>query len=374
MAGIYIHIPFCKKACYYCNFHFSTTLKKKGEIIEVLCKELLLRNNFLSEPVETIYFGGGTPSLLNRSELSSILNTIFKYYNVNSDPEITIECNPDDLNRQNVKDLYDLGFNRVSLGAQSFYDHILYNLNRNHNSIDSIKSIELLQNQGLNNISVDLIFGIPNLTNNMWMESLEKLVLLSIPHISTYSLTIEPKTALDNFIKKNIYPPVNELSCTEQFKFGIRFLSQKNYIHYETSNFCKKGFISKHNSNYWLGKPYLGIGPSAHSFNGKTRYWNFSNNIVYAKNIQKDRVCLSSETLSLKDHYNEYLMTRLRTFWGVSSSEIHSRFKDKFSSVFLKKIQPHLNSKMVTNKKNQYRLTAKGKIFADKIILSLFEV
>jgi oxygen-independent coproporphyrinogen-3 oxidase len=374
MAGIYIHIPFCKKACYYCDFHFSTTLKRKKEMVEALCKELHLRKKFLNEPIETIYFGGGTPSLLSKSELSTILNSIFKHYNIKTDAEITIECNPDDLTKETINNLDKLKFNRISLGVQSFYDHILKDLNRNHATTDSIKSIKMIQDQGLSNISIDLIFGIPKLTNEMWISSLEKVISLSIPHISAYALTIEPRTALDNFIKKQKTEPIDETSSTEQFKIGIQVLSQNKYTHYETSNFCKEGFISKHNSSYWLRKPYLGIGPSAHSYKGTKRYWNVSQNISYINHLKESKLCLSSEDLSQKDQYNEFLMTKLRTFWGISYPEVHLIFGNKLAHTFLKRIKPHLDSGMVSDNNGQYKLTEKGKPFTDGITSSLFEV
>ena len=279
MAGIYIHIPFCLQACNYCDFHFSTSLKTKNKIISSIIHELILRKNYLkNDIIETIYFGGGTPSILESSELDKILECLFKYYNVSPFPEVTIESNPNDLNKKKIKNLISLGINRLSLGGQSFNDSQLKILNRTHSSFDVENSIKIAQELGINNINLDLIYGLPKLSVKDWEEDLNKAISLNVTHLSCYCLTIEKGTVFFNKLKKGTLKVASDKNKTDQFLLMRKILINENYIHYEISNFCKQNYRSKHNSSYWNFQKYLGVGPSAHSFNGKIRQWNISNN------------------------------------------------------------------------------------------------
>lgn len=312
MAGIYIHIPFCKQACFYCDFHFSTSLKKKDELIACLIKEIEIRKDELqNQIIETIYFGGGTPSLLTTQEIHSIIDAVYANHTVIEKPEITLEANPDDLLEEKIIELSKSPINRLSIGIQSFFEKDLKLMNRAHNSKEAKKCLEIAT-QYFSNISLDLIYGIPDCTHQEWKENIQTALSFEIPHISSYALTVEPKTALDSFIKKGIIKNVDDEKAEEQFNILIDELQKANFVHYETSNFGKQGFFSKNNSSYWLGKPYLGIGPSAHSFDGETRSWNVRNNSKYINTIQQNKLPIEREILSKKDRYNEYIMTGLR--------------------------------------------------------------
>ena len=318
MSGIYIHIPFCKQACHYCDFHFSTSLKKKDELINALIKELQLRKDELkNQKVETIYFGGGTPSLLTNTELQLIIDEVYNSYEVSKNPEITLEANPDDLSNKRINQLANTPINRLSIGIQSFFEHDLKLMNRAHN-VNEAKACLEEATKHFNNISIDLIYGIPGLTNQLWIENIETALSFNIPHISSYALTVEPKTALESFIKKGIIDNVDDDIAQEQFHILVEKLQTHNFIHYELSNFGKEGFFSRNNSAYWQGKTYLGIGPSAHSFNGEKRGWNVRNNSKYINALQHNQLPIEEEILSVTDKYNEYVMTGLRTIWGVS--------------------------------------------------------
>src|SRR5690606_13623231 len=284
MAGIYIHIPFCKQRCSYCDFHFSTNLNSKSDLVEMIAKELFLRKNEIQETIETIYFGGGTPSLLNEFELDLIFNSIYKNYKIDTNPEITIETNPDDLDEVKIKTFKSFPINRFSIGIQSFFDEDLNLMNRAHNSKEAIKSVKVAQENGYENITIDLIYGGQDTSDAMWQQNLETALALNVPHISSYALTVEPKTILDFQIEKGKIPDVDETKQERHFKMLCETLSANDFIQYEISNFVKEGFFSQHNINYWKGKSYLGIGPSAHSFDGKNRSWNVANNSVYLKN------------------------------------------------------------------------------------------
>ena len=326
MAGIYIHIPFCKQACYYCDFHFSTSLKKKDELIQSLVKEIELRKIELqNETVETVYFGGGTPSLLSNQELELLINTVHKNYKVAENPEISLEANPDDLSNTRIIELSKSQINRLSIGIQSFFERDLKLMNRAHNVEEARKCLDEATKH-FNNISVDLIYGIPDLSNEEWIENIEIALSYNIPHISSYALTVEPKTALESFIKKGIIKNVDDDLAQEQFHILIDKLEYAGFEHYELSNFGKQDYYSKNNTAYWQGKSYLGIGPSAHSFNGKQRGWNVRNNSKYIKSIQQNILPIEIETLSVTDKYNEYVMTGLRTIWGVSLTKVESDF------------------------------------------------
>ena len=323
MAGIYIHIPFCKQACYYCDFHFSTSLKKKDELVSALVKELQLRKDeFKDIEVQTIYFGGGTPSLLMNDELQLLIDAVYENYKVAENLEITLEANPDDLSKTRILELSKSPINRLSIGIQSFFEHDLKLMNRAHNA-EEAKECLSIATQYFDNISIDLIYGIQGASNTQWLQNIDIALSYNVPHISSYALTVEPKTALASVIKKGIIDDVNDEQAHEQFHLLKDKLEASDFIHYELSNFGKEGYFSKNNSAYWQGKPYIGIGPSAHSFNGKQRGWNVRNNTKYIEAIQQNELPIEIETLTTTDRYNEYIMTncccqticRIEIFW-----------------------------------------------------------
>jgi len=346
-------------------------LKKKSELVDALCKELVLRKNEVPGTVETIYFGGGTPSLLTREELDLIFKNIYENYTVAEPVEVTLEANPDDLTEEKIKQLADSPVNRLSIGVQSFFEEDLKLMNRAHNAAEAENCIKEAQNY-FSNISIDLIYGIPGMSNERWKQNIEKALSLGISHLSSYALTVEPKTALENFIKKGVVPPVDDVLAAEHFYTLINTLENAGFLHYELSNFGKPGFFSKNNTAYWQGKSYLGIGPSAHSYDGKKRSWNVRNNSLYIKAIKKDNLPLEAEVLSLTDRYNEYIMTGLRTMWGVSLEKI----KNDFGLVYLE----YLNNQAKTPLKkgllilngDTLLVSKKGKFLVDGIASDLF--
>ena len=388
--GIYIHIPFCKQACHYCDFHFSTSLKKKDELVNTLGKELQLRKEeFKNQKVETIYFGGGTPSLLSIEELRFLISEVHKNYEVIENPEITLEANPDDLLnlasksvRMNVveeppasifKNYAQIGINRLSIGIQSFFEEDLKLMNRAHNA-EEAKTCLQGATKHFKNITVDLIYGIPGLTNERWIQNIETALSFNIPHISSYALTVEPKTALESFIRKGIIEDVDDDLAQEQFYVLIDTLEANGFVHYELSNFGKPDFFSKNNSAYWQGKSYLGIGPSAHSFNGKERGWNVRNNSKYIKAIQQNKLPIEKETLSTTDQYNEYVMTGLRTIWGVSLERVEREFGMNYKKYLLEQSQKHLNEHLLYLDDDKLLVTKKGKFLSDGIASDLFKL
>lgn len=372
MSGIYIHIPFCKQACYYCDFHFSTSLKKKDQLISALAKELQLRKDeFKNTTVETIYFGGGTPSLLSIEELQFLIDTVHKNYSVATSPEITLEANPDDLFEEKIIELTQSPINRLSIGIQSFYEKDLKLMNRAHNSEEAKKCLEIAT-QYFDNISLDLIYGIPNSTSQEWLNNIETALSFGVPHISSYALTVEPKTALANFIDKGIIDDVDDEVAHKQFHQLIEQLEEAGFEHYELSNFAKPGYYSKNNSAYWLGKPYIGIGPSAHSFNGDQRAWNVKNNSIYIKKIEQNVLPLEIETLTKNDKYNEFVMTGLRTIWGVSLSKIEDKFGLHYKNFLIKEAQFYINEQLLYIEKDSLKATKKGKFLTDGIASELF--
>lgn len=371
MSGIYIHIPFCKQACHYCDFHFSTSLKKKSELVEALCRELVLRKDEIDGTIETIYFGGGTPSLLTREELEQIFKTIYEHYTVAEPVEVTLEANPDDLTEEKIKQLADSSINRLSIGIQSFFEEDLKLMNRAHNAKEAEDCLTLAT-RFFDNISLDLIYGIPEMSNERWLQNIEKALSFGIPHISSYALTVEPKTALDTFIKKGIVPPIDEELAEQHFHTLIDTLSLKGFVHYELSNFGKEGYFSKNNTAYWQGKPYLGIGPSAHSFNGKTRSWNVRNNTLYIKSIEKSELPSETETLTTTDRYNEYIMTGLRTMWGVSVNRVEKEFGVNYKEYLLQQAQKHIEEHLLYLDGDSLLVTKKGKFLSDGVSSDLF--
>lgn len=372
IASIYIHIPFCKKACHYCDFHFSTSMSKKSEMIKALCTEILMRKEELKEEViQHIYFGGGTPSVCSISEIEQILAVVFNNYNVSTAPEITLEANPDDLTEEKIKALAKTKVNRLSIGVQSFYERDLKLMNRAHNAEEALKSIYLAKSY-FKNISIDLIYGIPGLTNEQWFENLKKTIDLDIPHISCYALTVEDNTALKKFIEKGVIDGVNDTQSSEQYHMLVNTFEKAGYINYEFSNFGKTGYFSGNNTAYWQRKSYIGIGPSAHSFNGKERSWNVSNNILYIKNINNGIRPFENEKLSIADQFNEYIMTGLRTIWGISLAKVEKDFGMQFVYHFIKLTQKHLDDELMYQVNDHYHLTKKGKFFGDGIASDLF--
>ena len=373
MAGIYIHIPFCRKKCHYCNFHFTTSLYYKDDLVKALANEISLQKDYLqNEKVETIYFGGGTPSILESSEIDSILQIIFKTFKTSSNLEITLEANPDDISASKLNEWKLIGVNRFSLGVQSFLDKDLLWMNGNHNAKQSIQSIQQIQKAGFLNFTIDLIYGTPHLSNDEWKTNIQIAVENNIPHISAYALTVEPNTALDSFIKKKKINAINAEKQATQFELLMDALSQQQYEHYEISNFAKPGFRSKHNSSYWKSQSYLGIGPSAHSYNFKSRQWNIANNALYIKSIEQNIVPFEIENLTTIQKINEYLMISLRTIEGCSLQFIENKFGENFLSEIKMKTVELSKNQLIEIRDNHIVLTTKGKLLADKISVDLF--
>lgn len=373
MSGIYIHIPFCKQACHYCDFHFSTSLKKKDEMVLALAKEIAMRKNeAANEEIETIYFGGGTPSILSIEDLNFLIDSVYQNYTVVANPEITIEANPDDLTEKRIIELSKNKVNRLSIGIQSFFEEDLKMMNRAHNANEAEKCLAIAI-QYFDNISLDLIYGIPGMSNEKWKQNIETALSFGIPHISSYALTVEPKTALNKLIQTGkIAQPKDEVAETH-FQILVETLENNGFIHYELSNFGKENYFSKNNSAYWLGKKYIGIGPSAHSYDGVNRGWNVSNNTLYIKSIEEGKLPIEIETLTKKDRYNEYIMTGLRTIWGVSLERIEKEFGIKYLEYLQKQIQRFLDDNLLEiDDDSILKTTKKGKFLCDGIASGLF--
>ena len=373
MAGIYIHIPFCKQSCYYCNFHFSTSTKNKDEVLDAIENEIKQKGQATNEAISTIYFGGGTPSILDVNEINSIINRIHKEFNVESEAEITIEANPDDLNKEKIINLSLTEINRLSIGVQSFIDKELKIMNRAHDSKKALNSIEISKKY-FNNISIDLMYGVPESTLESWTHNLDTVSQFDINHISSYALTLEPKTALESFVRKLVVEMPEEELVYDQYNLINKKLEPLGFINYEVCSFAKENFFSKNNSAYWLRKKYIGIGPSAHSFDGKSRSWNISNNKKYIDQIKKGKSFYKKEKLSKVDQYNEYVMTGFRTIWGVSANFIENNFNSKFKNYFTDRIQKHIDQKNIIVKDDIYTTTNEGRFLADGISSDLFLV
>jgi oxygen-independent coproporphyrinogen-3 oxidase len=372
MSGIYIHIPFCKQACHYCDFHFSTSLKKKDEMVLALAKEIALRaTEFKDEVIETIYFGGGTPSILTIDDLRFLIEEVFRNYNIIENPEITVEANPDDLTETRIIELSQNKINRLSIGIQSFFEDDLKLMNRAHNSSEAKKCLEIAT-QYFDNISIDLIYGVPGMSNEKWLQNIETALSFNVPHISSYALTVEPKTALHTFIQKGIIPPPDDEVAQEHFHLLVDKLEENGFIHYELSNFGKTTYFSKNNSSYWLGKKYIGIGPSAHSYNGISRSWNISNNTLYLKSISENILPSETETLTKTDRYNEYVMTGLRTIWGISLDRIEREFGKTYLDYLNKQSYNYIEDHFLFVEDNILRTTKIGKFLSDGIASDLF--
>lgn len=376
MAGIYIHIPFCRKACDYCNFHFSTQLDKSTAVYDAIEKEIRLRENYLpfNDWLKSIYFGGGTPSLVPLENLERILNQLYKVFNFVHYPEITLEINPDDCNLEYMEGLKQIGINRLSIGVQSFFDNDLAYLGRIHDANQAYQVIEDAHKADFKNLTVDLMYGLPVSTQDQWEANLKTLKHYEVPHFSAYALTIEPKTLLNHKIQKGEFNPPDEDRYKEDFKALKNFIKNQGYEHYEIANIALPGFKAIHNTNYWFGKPYLGIGPGAHSFDGQIRSWNVSNNPIYLKALQGDQLANEQEVLSHEDLFNEAIMTGLRTTWGIDLANIRDQFGDNLHKFLVDKMN-HWEEKgaIIKNEEKAY-LSPDHTLLADSIIADCFYV
>ncbi len=371
MAGIYIHIPFCKQHCHYCNFHFVTSLRQKDQLISALVKEMELQKDYLAgEPVETIYFGGGTPSLLPVEDIQLLVREIRQYFPVENDAEITLEANPDDISEEKLRGWKASGINRLSIGIQSFFDEDLQWMNRAHTAQEAMGNAQLAI-QYFTNITIDLIYGTPQLTNEKWKKNVETAIALGIPHLSCYALTVEPKTPLDKMIRLKKSGEVNPDKQSEQFLLLMQWMEEAGYEHYEISNFAKPGWRSRHNSSYWQGKKYLGLGPSAHSFNGVERQWNISNNNIYITRLEKGEPAFEKETLTATQQLNEYIMISLRTMEGLNLEKLRTVFGIQEQEI-LEKAKRHLDSELLKIENNSLVLIKEGKLLADGIAAAIF--
>ncbi|WP_312174524.1 radical SAM family heme chaperone HemW [Chryseobacterium sp.] len=373
---IYIHIPFCKQKCSYCNFHFSTSLNFKDEMLAAMKKEILLRKDELqNKNLQSLYFGGGTPSILSPDEIKSLIDETLKYFSFEKDIEITLEANPDDLDRNFLKGLSDTPINRLSIGTQSFFEADLKLMNRAHTASEAEDSIKRSQDFGFENLSIDLIYGSPTSNMEIWKQNLNKTIALEVPHISSYALTVEPKTALENWISKGKVISPKEEEQNQEFYYLSDILKDKGFEHYEVSNFAKPGFYSRHNSSYWKYKEYLGIGPSAHSYNGfDVRSWNVANNQQYIKKLNSGLLAKEEEILSQKDQFNEMIMIGLRTVWGVDLTWFNKKFNGEILEYFQKQIKPKLEEGIVIIEENYLKIPEKHWFMADGIAADLFMV
>ncbi len=373
MAGIYIHIPFCKNKCNYCNFFSVASTSQLNQLIDAIKTEAVLRKDYCEhEEIQTIYFGGGTPSLLNYNHLHEIFEILKANYYINNNAEITLEINPDDVSEPKANDWKSLGFNRVSVGTQSFDNNVLQQLGRKHNSDAAYNALKTLKKSGFENISADVIFGVPQMNNQQLLHTLNILIDFKIPHISAYALTVEPKTALDVLIKKGKEIAPDEDVLASQFLLTIETLQKAKYIHYEISNYAKDGYYSIHNSNYWKNNKYIGLGPSAHSYNCISRQWNISNITEYIETINSGIIPAEKEILSNIQKCNEYILTSLRTIWGTDLNKIKNIYGDNIYNLIKSNSLKYIKNNMLINNNEVLYLTDKGKLYADKICSDLF--
>ena len=374
MAGLYLHIPFCRQACHYCNFHFSTSLAQRDALLQALHQELIDRApDWQHHTFETVYWGGGTPSLLTAEELKALWNTIQQHYRLAEALEITLEANPDDLTASYLKTLSHTPINRLSIGIQSFFEEDLQFMNRAHDAQQAQDCIPLAQAAGFEQLTVDLIYGSPTTTHERWATNLQTIFDLQVPHLSCYALTVEPRTALEHQVRTGKVPPVQDEHAAEQLEYLLAQLPQQGYEQYEISNFCRPPHYARHNSNYWTGVPYLGIGPSAHSFDGTHRRWNIAHNPRYIRALQEGHPYWEIETLTPQDRHNEYLMTALRTKWGVKPEQL-TQWDAQAPARFLRQATPYLQRRLLQEQNGTYTLTDQGKLLADAIISDLFWV
>ncbi|MEO6548417.1 MAG: radical SAM family heme chaperone HemW [Ferruginibacter sp.] len=380
MSGVYIHIPFCKQACHYCNFHFSTSTGLKKQFLAALLKEIYLTAAPSNAPLpqnkrescETIYFGGGTPSILDITEVTMIIEALHKYFFVDENAEVTLEANPDDITPAKLIQWKNAGINRLSVGIQSFADDELRWMNRAHTAVDSLRCIKDIQEAGFTNYSIDLIYGSPLLSNEKWKANVKTVVENKVPHISCYGLTVEPKTALDSMIAQKKMAPVDPERQAAQFLLLMDWMEAAGYEHYEISNFALPGMHSRHNSSYWQGRKYYGFGPSAHSFDVVSRRWNIANNALYIKSLENDRIPFEQEMLTSNQQLNEYIMTSLRTQEGIDLEKVNHQFGEKFSVGLLRSSIKYTENNQMDNSKSHLILTKSGKLFADGIAADLF--
>lgn len=375
MSGIYIHIPFCKQQCSYCDFHFSTSLKTKNDVLDALVYEMKLRAPFYEgTKIQTIYFGGGTPSLLSANEINTLLDHLNNHFEIDQVEEITVEANPDDLTSEKIDGFKNTPINRFSIGVQSFHGDDLVFMNRAHNAFQAKTCIKDIQDAGWENISIDLIYGTPTLSHEKWIENLTHIINFDIPHLSAYALTVEEKTPLHHAIKSGKQRPLDDKKCQEQFEILLEMMPNNGLIQYEISNFSKTHFQSKHNTSYWQQKKYLGLGPSAHSFDGKKRMWNVSNNVKYIQSLKKGELNYENEILSETDHFNEYVMTALRTKKGCDTNFIKTHFSPFYGDFFKKNTEKWIKKGQIEQKNSFFSLTKKGQLMADLITSNLFIV
>lgn len=371
MAGIYIHIPFCKKACHYCDFHFSTTLNLVDEVVDGIVLEAERMKTYVSEPIETIYFGGGTPSLLETHHFDKIVSSLFKHFEIKKVLEFTVEANPDDLTEDKIAFFKQIGVNRLSIGTQSFNDSILTFLNRSHTSKQTKIAVELSKKAGIMNLSLDLIYGIPGQSEGQWEENLKELLKLEPSHISCYALTIEDKTVFGNWEKKGKLTPVQDDLVVQEYEFMVEYLTSNGYDHYEVSNFSKPNKHSQHNSSYWSQKSYIGLGPGAHSFNGVERHFNISNNSKYLKALTQNKATFSNEFLTKTELLTEYIFTRIRTKWGVDFDAVFNSFNYRLNQAQIGYINSIVAKKLATFVNNKLILNSKGLFVSDSVALEL---
>lgn len=380
LAGIYIHIPFCKQACYYCNFHFSTSLRHRGEMTTALLREIQLHRSGTEfrgmifsgeEPVSTLYFGGGTPSILPGEEIKAMIDAVRQTYRLLPDAEITLEANPDDITPSKLAGWRTAGINRLSIGIQSFFDRDLKWMNRSHDAVQAQKALDTSLAAGFDNISADLIFGIPHLTDADWEDNINQLVKRKIPHISCYALTVEPKTALAKMIMQHKKEDIDNDVQARQFEILMQKLQDAGYEHYEISNFALPGHRSRHNSSYWKGEKYLGIGPSAHSYDGDHRYWNIANNALYMDSLNRGASFFEMETLTEAQRFNEYILTTIRTIEGTDLNYLRNHFPKTMVDALMLRLQK-LPAEWFKAQNDTVTLTRKGVLLADRITVSLF--
>ncbi|MDG2138685.1 MAG: radical SAM family heme chaperone HemW [Flavobacteriales bacterium] len=373
MAGIYLHIPYCKQKCTYCNFHFSTNNKNHREMIKCMEIELSERSDYLKgRKIDTVYFGGGTPSIIDTKYIKRLLDKIRALFPINKNVEITMEFNPDDVDDKKICELKEIGVNRISIGIQSFHNKDLVFMNRSHNAKQAVSAVEIVSRNGIDNITIDLIYGLPGQTNEMWEKNISELSKLNISHFSAYALTVEPNTHLEHLIRENKIPIIEDQLAEEHFKILQKKAEEMGYVQYEISNFCKDSMFSKHNSSYWKKKWYLGIGPSAHSFNESERQWNMANNSKYITNIKNKKSFFETECLNEKEKYNEYVLTSLRTIWGVEAEYLNSNFNEKINRHFQESCQKWILNKKMLKENEIFKLTKEGMLFADAISSDLF--
>ena len=373
-AVIYIHIPFCKQACHYCDFHFSTSMKQKEAMVLAIAKEIKMRKKELDKvPIAAIYFGGGTPSVLSTIAIVFLIEEVYKNYTVSENPEITLEANPDDLSKERIIELSKSPINRLSIGIQSFFEDDLRMMNRAHNAKEAQECLAIATRY-FDNISIDLIYGVPAMSNERWQQNIKIALSYGVPHISSYALTVEPKTALQKLIQTGKIAPTDDDVAQAHFQILVKTLEANNFIHYELSNFGKENFFSKNNSAYWLGKKYIGIGPSAHSYDGVSRSWNVANNSLYLKAIQKNELPRETEILSITDRYNEYVMTGLRTIWGVSLDRIEKEFGENYLNYLKKQSRKFIDDGLLALDNAVLKPTQKGKFLTDGLASDLFWV